>query len=58
MYFLYPETASRTLDDLDAYFGRDSDHPIIIPVGYEEAKRTARRIGAIKAEARHIDASD
>ena len=58
VYFLYPETANRTLEDLDAYFDRDSGHPTIIRVGDKEAKQTARPIATIEAEARRIEASD
>ncbi|RJE19908.1 sugar transporter [Aspergillus sclerotialis] len=58
VYFLYPETANRTLEDLDAYFDLDSGHPTIIRIGDKEAKQTARPIEAIEAEARRIEASD
>lgn len=58
VYFLYPETANRTLEDLDAYFDRDSGHPTIIRIGDKESKKTARPIAAIEAEAARIEASD
>jgi hypothetical protein len=54
VYFLYPETANRTLEDLDAYFDRDSGHKTIIPIGDKVAKQTARPLEAIEAEARRV----
>lgn len=54
VYFLYPETANRTLEDLDAYFDRDSGHKTIIPIGDKVAKQTARPLEAIEAEARGV----
>ncbi|KAL1889675.1 hypothetical protein Sste5346_008794 [Sporothrix stenoceras] len=42
VYFLYPETANRTLEDLDAYFDRDSGNGIIIPIRDKVAKSTLR----------------
>ncbi|KAI7967973.1 hypothetical protein EIK77_000714 [Talaromyces pinophilus] len=54
VYFLYPETANRTLEDLDAYFDRDSGHKTIIPIDDKVAKQTARPLEAIEAEARRI----
>ncbi|CAK7233308.1 hypothetical protein SBRCBS47491_008564 [Sporothrix bragantina] len=50
VYFLYPETANRTLEDLDAYFDIDSGHGIIIPIGDKAAKSTQRPQEAIDAE--------
>lgn len=50
VYFLYPETANRTLEDLDAYFDRDSGHGIIIPISDKVAKSTKRPQEAIDAE--------
>lgn len=50
VYFLYPETANRTLEDLDAYFDIDSGHGIIIPIGDKDAKSTQRPQQAIDAE--------
>lgn len=50
VYFLYPETANRTLEDLDAYFDRDAGHGIIIPIGDKAAKSTRRPQEAIDAE--------
>ena len=50
VYFLYPETANRTLEDLDAYFDRDSGHGIIIPINAKAAKSTRRPQEAIDAE--------
>jgi hypothetical protein len=57
VYFLYPETANRTLEDLDAYFDRDSGHKTIIPFGDKSSKSTARPLEAIEAEARRVAAS-
>lgn len=54
VYFLYPETANRTLEDLDAYFDRDSGHKTIIPIGDKVAKQTARPLEVIEAEARRV----
>lgn len=54
VYFLYPETANRTLEDLDAYFDRDSGHPTIIPIGDKVAKSTQRPAEAIEAEASRV----
>jgi hypothetical protein len=54
VYFLYPETANRTLEDLDAYFDRDSGHKTIIPIGDKVAKQTARPLEAVEAEARRV----
>ena len=54
VYFLYPETANRTLEDLDAYFDRDSGHKTIIPIDDKVAKQTARPLEAIEAEARRV----
>lgn len=55
VYFLYPETANRTLEDLDAYFDRDSGHPTIIPIGDKTSKSTKRPQEAIDAEASRIE---
>lgn len=54
MYFLYPETANRTLEDLDAYFDRDSGHPTIIPIGDKTSKSSRRPQEAIDAEASRV----
>ncbi|KAI0158363.1 general substrate transporter [Xylariaceae sp. FL1272] len=54
VYFLYPETANRTLEDLDAYFDRDSGHPTIIPVGDTISKSSKRPQELIDAEASRI----
>lgn len=54
VYFLYPETANRTLEDLDDYFDRDSGHKTIIPVGDKIAKQHQRPLEAIEAERRRI----
>ncbi|KAF2731018.1 general substrate transporter [Polyplosphaeria fusca] len=57
VYFLYPETANRTLEDLDAYFDADSPHKTIIPVGDKVAKQRARPLEAIEAEQARIEAA-
>ena len=54
VYFLYPETANRTLEDLDDYFDRDSGHKTIIPIGDKIAKQHQRPQEAIDAERRRI----
>ena len=54
VYFLYPETANRTLEDLDDYFDRDSGHKTIIPIGDKVAKQHQRPQEAIEAERRRI----
>jgi hypothetical protein len=46
VYFLYPETSNRTLEDLDAYFDIDSPHKTIIPVGDRVAKQRDRPLEA------------
>lgn len=56
VYFLYPETANRTLEDLDAYFDADSPHKTIIPIGDITAKQRARPQEAIDAEIARIEA--
>jgi hypothetical protein len=55
---LYPETANRTLEDLDEYFDVDSGHPTIIPIGDKTTKSTARPQEAIDAEIRRVTAAD
>ncbi|RDW69809.1 hypothetical protein BP6252_08829 [Coleophoma cylindrospora] len=57
VYFLYPETANRTLEDLDQYFDIDSNHKTIIPIGDKVAKSTARPQEAIEAELRRVTTS-
>ena len=54
VYFFYPETANRTLEDLDEYFDIDSGHNTIIPISDKIAKSTARPQEAIDAERRRI----
>lgn len=54
VYFLYPETANRTLEDLDAYFDKDAGHGIIIPIGDKVAKSSKRPQEAIDSEAARI----
>ncbi|KAF2176205.1 general substrate transporter [Zopfia rhizophila CBS 207.26] len=57
VYFLYPETSNRTLEDLDAYFDKDSLHKTIIPIGDRVAKQRTRPAEAIEAERLRIDAA-
>lgn len=57
VYFLYPETANRTLEDLDFYFDRDSNHPAIIPIHDKVAKQSKRPFEAIEAEAHRVAAT-
>lgn len=54
VYFLYPETANRTLEDMDEYFGKDSPHSTIIAIGDRVAKQHKRPREAIEAESRRI----
>lgn len=58
VYFLYPETANRTLEDLDDYFDKDSPHSTIIPIGDKVAKQHHRPAEAIEAERRRIDSAN
>lgn len=54
VYFLYPETANRTLEDLNEYFDADSNHGTIIKFSDKVAKQHARPTEAIEAEHRRI----
>jgi hypothetical protein len=54
VYFFYPETSNRTLEDLDEYFDVDSGHKTIIPIGDKIAKSTTRPQEAFDAETRRI----
>lgn len=54
VYFLYPETANRTLEDLDDYFDKDSPHKIPIPFSDKVAKQHQRPAEAVEAELRRI----
>lgn len=56
VYFLYPETANRTLEDLNDYFDRDSPHHTIIRISDKTAKQHQRPVEAIEAEQRRIAA--
>jgi hypothetical protein len=58
VYFLYPETANRTLEDLDDYFDKDSPHGAIIRVGDKVAKQHHRPAEAIEAERRRIESAN
>ncbi|TVY32146.1 Sugar transporter [Lachnellula subtilissima] len=58
VYFLYPETANRTLEDIDEYFDVDSSHPTIIPFGDKATKSTARPQEALDAEVRRVTVAD
>jgi Sugar (and other) transporter len=58
VYFLYPETANRTLEDIDEYFDVDSGHTTIIPFGDKATKSTARPQEAIDAEIRRVTVAD
>ncbi|KAF2106437.1 general substrate transporter [Lophiotrema nucula] len=57
VYFLYPETSNRTLEDLDAYFDIDSPHRTIIRIGDKVAKQGQRPLEAIEAEQLRIEAA-
>lgn len=54
VYFLYPETMQRTLEDLDWYFDIDSPHKTFIPIGDKIAKQRTRPTEFIEAEAERI----
>lgn len=54
VYFLYPETAYRTLEDLDVYFDRDSNHPTVIPIHDKVSKQSKRPVELIEAEAQRV----
>ncbi|KAK4950263.1 hypothetical protein LTR10_011244 [Elasticomyces elasticus] len=58
VYFLYPETANRTLEDLNDYFDRDSPHKTIIAIGDKVAKQHHRPQEAIDSEHRRIAMAD
>jgi len=59
VFFLYPETANRTLEDLDDYFdSTTSPHRTIIPIGDRVAKQHRRPAEAIEAERRRVEAAD
>jgi hypothetical protein len=58
VYFLYPETANRTLEDLDDYFDTDSPHSTIIRIGDKVAKQHHRPAEAIEAERRRIESAN
>ena len=58
MYFLYPETSNRTLEDIDEYFDEDSEPKLIIPFGDKAAKSPARPIEALEAEMRRVAGTD
>lgn len=58
VYFLYPETSNRTLEDIDEYFDKDSGHKLIIPFSDKVARSTARPQEAINAEQRRIAVAD
>ena len=58
VYFLYPETSNRTLEDIDEYFDINSGHKTIIPISDKVAKSTARPQEAIDAELRRVTAAD
>ncbi|CZR58318.1 related to sugar transporter [Phialocephala subalpina] len=57
VYFLYPETSNRTLEDIDEYFDVDSGHKTIIPLSDRAARSTARPQEAIDAEIRRVATS-
>jgi hypothetical protein len=54
VYFLYPETSNRTLEDIDEYFDEDSGHKLIIPFGDKATKSTARPTEALEAQMRRV----
>jgi hypothetical protein len=58
VYFLYPETANRTLEDLDDYFDKSSPHRTIIRIGDKVAKQHHRPAEAIEAERRRVESAN
>jgi hypothetical protein len=58
VYLLYPETANRTLEDLDDYFDRSSPHRTIIRIGDKVAKQHHRPAEAIEAERRRVESAN
>jgi hypothetical protein len=54
VYFLYPETANRSLEDMNEYFDADSGHGTFIKISDKVAKQHARPAEAIEAEQRRI----
>lgn len=58
VYFLYPETANRTLEDLDDYFDKSSPHRTIIRIGDKVAKQHRRPAEAIEAERRRVESAN
>ena len=58
VYFLYPETANRTLEDLDDYFYKSSPHRTIIRIGDKVAKQHHRPAEAIEAERRRVESAN
>jgi hypothetical protein len=58
VYFLYAETANRTLEDLDDYFAKDSPHSTIIRIGDKVAKQHHRPAEAIEAERTRIESAN
>lgn len=58
VYFLYPETANRTLEDLDDYFDKSSPHRSIIRIGDKVAKQHHRPAEAIEAERRRVESAN
>ena len=57
VYILYPETAGRTLEDLNAYFDVDSGNTWYIPIKDKIAKSSVRPVAAIEAEQARIQAA-
>jgi hypothetical protein len=58
VYFSYPETANRTLEDLDDYFAKDSAHSTVIPIVDKVAKQHHGPAEAIEAERRRIESAN
>ena len=58
VYFLYPETTNRTLEDLDDYFDKSSPHRTVIRIGDKVAKQHHRPAEAIEAERRRVDSAN
>ncbi|KAI9820746.1 MAG: hypothetical protein M1827_005116 [Pycnora praestabilis] len=55
VYFFYPKTSDRTLEDLDYYFDIDSPPHTLVPNTEKTAKQRARPVKLIEAEAQRVE---
>ncbi|ORY64475.1 general substrate transporter [Pseudomassariella vexata] len=54
VYFFYPETANRTLEDLDLYFDKNSGNNTVIAISNKKAKQKLRPLEYVEAERQRI----